>query len=204
MAASQQPLLPVQHGSPAQPGLGVRRPNHASPAKELVLAVQHGDVEGALRAASWACVRSPLLLFTILVFLVGALGLASWLLPQHPLTSVLRQASRRQGGPRQRTFLEELTREEQQQLIAAAKHTPAARHQSHHKAARSREEMLDALIFPRARGGAQEAAAVSELVGEMEPPSKDGGAAANASDGHGQVFNIHEVAKVPPLFGEHP
>jgi hypothetical protein len=62
--------------------------------------VQHGDVEGALRVASWACVRSPLLLFTILVFLVGALGLASWLLPQHPLTSVLRQASRRQGGER--------------------------------------------------------------------------------------------------------
>lgn len=62
--------------------------------------MQHGDVEGALRVASWACVRSPLLLFTILVFLVGALGLASWLLPQHPLTSVLRQASRRQGGER--------------------------------------------------------------------------------------------------------
>lgn len=102
MPPVQQPLLPVQQGSPAPSGPGApsRRPGsqQPSPAKELVVAVQHGDVGGVLRAASWACLRSPLLLAAVVALLMGAVGLAAWLLPQQPLPGVLQHVTLRQAS----------------------------------------------------------------------------------------------------------
>lgn len=96
-----QPLLPVQQGSPGEKNRsGGGRPGsqHVSPAKELVAAVQQGDVEGALAAVSWACLRSPALLLVVVTLLMAAVGLAALLLPQQPLPGVLQHLSLRQAG----------------------------------------------------------------------------------------------------------
>jgi hypothetical protein len=77
-----------------------RRPGsqQPSPAKELVAAVQQGNVEGALQAAATACLRSPVLLLAVVALLMAAAGLASWLLPPEPLPGMLRHVKMREAS----------------------------------------------------------------------------------------------------------
>lgn len=99
--AIQQPLLPLRRdGGPTSPlpGLPARRPGsqHTSPAKDILTAVEQGNAAGALRAATAACLRSPVLLLAAVAALLCAAGLTAWLLPQQPLPAMLAHMSQRE------------------------------------------------------------------------------------------------------------
>lgn len=107
--AIQKPLLPLRQGGgggggaaglSSPPGAVGRRgaggSQHTSPAKELLVAVEHGDAGGALRAASAFCLRHPLVLLLGALLLLGAAGLTAWLLPQQPLPAMLAHVAHRE------------------------------------------------------------------------------------------------------------
>ncbi len=98
--AIQQPLLPLRRdGGPTSPApaLPTRRSvsQQASPVKEILTAVEQGNAAGALRAASAACLRSPLLLLAAVATLLCVAGLTAWLLPQQQLPAMLTHVSQR-------------------------------------------------------------------------------------------------------------
>ena len=301
-----QPLLPVQHGGAGSPlqtvGLGCRPGSqHASPAKELLVAVRHGDAGGAARAAAAACLTTPVILAAAALMLCATLGLAVYLLPQPPLPGMLAHVRPRgqqsecrvpsyrtshQGGPggrgawasappragapappttclltnvnaaacilrrcschilrqerllrcttpalpppasyvlaeccpslapqaptpsdpfpaagpRQRTFIEELTQQEQQLISRAAGPPPPTLHRQHRGGAHSLDEL--ALTADQQQ---QQADQQQQQQQPAEPQQQGGkarqGALPPSADGE-PLFNIHTIAGVPQLFGK--
>jgi hypothetical protein len=106
------------------------------------------------------------------------------------------------AGPRQRAYFEELTREGQQLVAKPPPSARAPRRRSQKRG--SREEVLDALIFPRGNreGHGPPLPAQGSDAGEESSAvgSVDGSSSGSAGSSE-PMFDIHEVSKVPPLFG---
>lgn len=111
------------------------------------------------------------------------------------------------AGPRQRAFFEELTREEQQLIVQPPRGKPPGRHRKRQQP--SREEMLDSLIFPHGHSEQGQRQGTAQDAPDQNSQNKQQQQAAHQPKGDGaagdfnssDVFNIHEIAKVPPLFG---
>lgn len=211
MPSAQKPLLPVQSGaSPPGPSALARHPasQHTSPAKELLAAIEHGDAGNALRAASTACIRTPLLLLAAVLLILGGAGLMAWLLPQQPLPTMLAHVAKvahHTQSPRQRAFFEELTQQERHLIGTGFSPLPAqlaARQQQARQPHRTGGgPSLDALALPQPDPAGQPLDQAQQPQ-RVPPDGQQQQQPLGSTDDGEPMFNIHKLANVPQLFGE--